>query len=112
MRHPDGQLLVEVLRAAESVVLLVRGDGGIPGDDKRQEEDTGGQDAAHDGGGGESHAGLLRGQVDGLLVVVGGDGDVALPHRVGRRLVVVQPALGPMLLLGTRSASLVSINTL
>ena len=70
------------------------------------------QDAAHDGGGGESHAGLLRGQVDGLLVVVGGHGDVALPHRVGRRLVVVQPALGPMLLLGTRSAPLVSINTL
>ena len=68
---------------------------------------TEGQGAAHDGGGGQSHAGLLRGQVDGLLVVVGGHGDVALPHRVGRGLVIVQPPLGPVLLLGTRSASLV-----
>ena len=65
------------------------------------------QGAAHDGGGGQSHAGLLRGQVDGLLVVVGGHGDVSLPHRVGRGLVIVQPPLGPVLLLGTRSASLV-----
>ena len=73
----------------------------------RTEEGTEGQEAAHDGGGGQSHAGLLRGQVDGLLVVVGGHGDVALPHRVGRGLVIVQPPLGPVLLLGTRSASLV-----
>ena len=48
MRHPDGQLLVEVLRAAESVVLLVRGDGGVPGDDKRQEEDRDGISAVND----------------------------------------------------------------
>ena len=64
----------------EVVCLLVGGDGGV-----------------HDGGGGQADAGLLRGDVNGLLVVVGGHRNVPLPHRAAAGppggLVVVKPPL-------------------
>ena len=64
----------------EVVCLLVGGDGGV-----------------HDGGGGQADAGLLCGDVDGLLVVVGGHRNVPLPHRAAvgppGGLVVVKPPL-------------------